>query len=778
MIELNEKDYYSIEQADEIIERAFAVGKVKSYNKQVFYKMICAFDIETTSFQSEDNIIDEYLYNYIYKRRVYITDISDDLKAKLKPFLLIDKNGISLDEFYVELRDMWPEWFSETIKPYEQIENILNALIENEPQKEKDKHSIVYCWQFAINGTVIFGRHMMEFVKLLNMIEKRMDPKEKVLIFVHNLAFEFQFLRKYLKWKKVFSIAPRKPLFARTECGIEFRCSYLLTNYSLAKLAEQLKIYNIKKLIGDLDYTKIRTPETPMTREEIQYCMNDVLILNAYIQECIIKEKHIFNIPYTATGYCRRYTRNKCLYLMPGYKHNTQYANKINSLTLEVNEYKMLKRCFAGGFTHCSYRYSGKILENVNSIDFTSSYPYCLLSEQYPMSKGKQVKPTKEQFKKYIKYYCCMFDLEIEGLETRPGINEHYISMSKCWQLQKYVIDNGRIERAAHLFITVTELDYKLIHRLYKVKKEHIYNMYIYKKDYLPRELIQAIIKLYKDKTELKGVPCKEDEYINGKALLNAVFGMMVTDISKDEILYENDEWSNKDKNIEKDIERYNKSKKRFLFYPWGVWCTAFARYNLFTGIMAFGDDYIYSDTDSLKVLNIEMHVDYIEKYNANCKKKLSIMCRHRDLDYSDLEPMTIKGIKKPLGVWDYETKNDPYIYFKSLGAKRYLTYQMQDGYHLTVAGVNKKKALPYLLDEYGTAVFEAFDNALIIPEEHTGKLTHCYIDYYDSGTVIDDCGNEYKYNTPSGIYLEKAPYCFDIAEDYIQFLKGVFITK
>ena len=56
-----------------------------------------------------------------------------------------------------------------------------------------------------------------------------------------------------------------------------------------------------------------------------------------------------------------------------------------------------------------------------------------------------------------------------------------------------------------------------------------------------------------------------------------------------------------KDK-IEDLLSRYNKSWSRFLFFPWGVWCTAYARKSLWAGIIACGPDYIYSDTDSLKL--------------------------------------------------------------------------------------------------------------------------------------------------------------------------------
>lgn len=783
MIRLDTENYYSIDDFKPIFEDAFKQGFVKSQKQIEYHKMILAFDIETTSFKDDDvSYNDAYLYNYLKGNKVRVYDVEDikGYNRRCPEITFSSEYGQYIDEFYDDLHIQWPEWFPETMSPDEMLDNIIYAVDENRPNDDAQKHGIIYCWQLAINGKVIFGRYIDDFINILTYIENTIADKQRVVIYCHNLAFEFQWIRSYIKWSKVFAIAPRKPIFAITEGGIEFRCSYVLTNFSLAKLADQLHHYKIKKLSGDLDYAIIRTPVTPMTRQEIQYCMNDVLVVSAYIQECLFKEKTLYNIPYTATGYCRRYTRNCCLYTK-GHNSNKAYRSLMQSLTIEdAEEYLQLKRAFQGGFTHTSFMYSGKLVFNADSLDFTSSYPFALLSEAYPMSKGRKVTITsKEQFDRYIELYCCIFDVEFYDLEPKGNMADHYISASKCFKKEKYVADNGRIESAAYVLTTLTNVDYKIIKHTYKFSKMVIHNMRIYKKGYLPKELIKAIIKLYQDKTTLKGVKGKEQEYLNGKALLNSVYGMMVTDISKEMFIYENT-WKTEPADIEKDIARYNHSMKRFLFYPWGVFCTAYARSNLIAGILEFSKDnsYLYSDTDSIKCINLDKHMAFINDYNRRCKKKLQLMCKYHDIDYSELEPMTIKGEKKPLGVYDHETKDDPYIMFKSLGAKRYLTYQKKEGYHLTVAGVNKHTALPYLLETYNDDIFDKFEQSLMIPEDHTGKLTHVYIDQPDSGIVIDDTGQEYRYYSPTAIYMEPASYCFDISEDYINYLKGVIITK
>ena len=781
MIELETNKIYSVSEADDIIEQAIKRGTCFKQKKLSYYNMICAFDIETSNYVSETETAykDSYLYNYIKSSKIRVLTTAP---CKTHEITFSRTQGENIDDYYSELCTLFPGVFSQSYDESEQVQEILDVLDANRPETEdNNKISIMYCWQFAIDGHVIFGRTWPEFMELMKKLQAHTNDTTRILIYVHNLAFEFQFIRCLFTWHKVFSIAPRKPIYAITDGGLEFRCSYILTNYSLAKLSDQLHKYKIAKL-DTLDYSLIRTPDTPLTWPEIRYCINDVLVVSAYIQECILKERYICYIPLTATGYCRRYARKMCLYGNSKKNRSKQY-NKYHDFmqTLKITsteEYKQLKRCFSGGFTHASAYYSGKLMTNVDSIDFTSSYPYvCLSSSGFPMSSAKEVKPkNRADFEHYLKYYWCMFDAEFIGIKP-TFINENYLSSSHCYVKEKCVTNNGRVVSADRIVTTICHIDFDIIRRTYKWKRLVIKNMRIYEKGYLPRELILAIIKLYQDKTQLKGVPGKETEYLNGKALLNSVYGMMVTDISKDEIIY-NDTWSSEPADLEKDITKHNNSNKRFLFYPWGVHVVKVATHNLWLGIMNFckdSNDYIYSDTDSIKCLNMDKHMDFITAYNKQCEKKLRLMCSKLNIDYSELEPLTIKGEKKPLGVYDHDGHYDR---FKTLGAKRYMVEE--DGkINITVSGVNKKVAVPYLLSTYKDKVFEAFNIGLEIPPGKTGKLTHVYIDGFQSGTITDYLGNEYHFREqPPGVFLEEAAYYFNIGMDYINYLKGVQYFK
>lgn len=655
--------------------------------------------------------------------------------------------------------------------------NISNSFdIETSSFYDNDeKVGLMYCWQLGVNGCAIFGRTFDELIETLKTLKRelRINIDKRLVIYVHNLSFEFQFIRKYFEWYEVFSIDSRRPIYAITTSGFEFRCSYILSGYTLEKCGEHLTKYKVEKLTGGLNYDLLRHTETPLNDIEMRYCLNDILVVMAMIQEKIEIEGNITKIPYTKTGYIRRYCRNNCMYVDDN-PHTKESANKykkyrqlMRNLTLESNEYSQLKRAFSGGFTHSSAKHTFETIENVSSYDFTSSYPYVMISELYPMSKSEIVNPQSlNEILEYCRMYCCVFDVRFEGLEAISL--EQYISSSKCVQSKGVLLNNGRIAMGDIVSLTITNIDFDIIQKCYKWDKMDVRNFRIYRKGYLPTDLVKSIVKLYKDKTLLKGVKGMEVEYLLAKEMLNAVYGMCVTDIARDEDLYINHTWECHEANIEKCIDMYNHSKNRFLFYPWGVFVTAYARRNLFTGIFEFGNDYIYSDTDSIKAINAEKHESYINRYNEITQKKLKRACEFHKIDYNDLCPKTQEGKTKLLGVWDYEGL---YKRFKTLGAKRYI-YETDKGLNITIAGTGKESTCKFLSTFNNP--FDIFDDDLTIPKEYTGKLTHTYIDNEKEGHITDYKGNTIHYKSLSGIHLEKADYNLSITSQYIDYILGV----
>lgn len=674
--------------------------------------------------------------------------------------------------------------YSKTVKKYFNVESAFDIETSSVMLENEQKFAFMYEWTFGIKDKnfICYGRTWEEFKDLCRQLQEYflLDSEHILVVYVHNLSYEFQFMRKYFNWLDVFAVDERKPVKALCSYGIEFRDSYILSGYSLEKLAENLVSHNIKKLVGDLDYNLTRTHITELTENELAYCNNDVEIVLAYINEQIEQYGSITKIPMTNTGRVRNFVKNKCYFTEKNHRKSSKgkyqrYKELMNELTLTTGEYTMLKRCFMGGFTHASMLYSGKLLHDVASIDFTSSYPYVMLSEKFPMSKPEKVNPTKEQFLKWVNddNVGLMFVVRFKGLQSKLSF-ETYLSESKCDVLENPIINNGRVFKADTVQTTITDIDFKILYKCYTWDSIEIANVHKFYMQYLPKPILLAIVELYEKKTTLKDVSGKEVEYLVNKGMLNSVYGMCVTDIVRDNISYE-DDWQLEKYTIEmmnEQIEKYNSSSNRFLYYPWGVWVTAYARKNLWNGILEIGIDYVYSDTDSVKFLNYEKHTEYINRYNLDVERKLKKMCKFRQIEFERLKPKTIKGVEKMIGVWDFE---GIYTHFKTLGAKRYLVRSKKDEkLHLTVAGLSKQNGVEYMLricnNDY-EKVFANFNDDLYIPENETGKHTHTYIDSPITSMITDYQNNVVEVTALSGVHLSPCEFTLSISQQYSKFL-------
>lgn len=673
----------------------------------------------------------------------------------------------------------------ETIRTNKKIEyiNLANGFdIETSSVKvEEEKAAFMYIWALGIghNKGVYYGRSWDDFLNVCELLQQsfNLNSERRLVIYVHNLGYEFQFMRKYFNWLEVFAVAERKPIKALCEYGIEFRCSYILSGYSLANTAKNLANYKIKKLVGDLDYSLVRTPHTPLTPAEMGYVNNDIEIVTAYIQEQIDLYGDVSKIPMTNTGRVRKHVRQECYYSSKNHRKSSKnkyskYRKIMGDLTIDSETYIQLKRAFMGGFTHANANYVGETLDNVSSIDFTSSYPAVMVSEKFPMSRFREKEiESVEHLDKLSKTRALVFNAKFHNLRWKIT-QETYISESKCFNLKNPVINNGRIVSADSLSTTITEIDYEIMKQVYEWDAISIADCRMAFKNYLPRSIIKSILDLYKDKTVLKGVEGSEVEYMLSKGMLNSIYGMSVTDIVKDNSVYNSGEWETEKVDIEEEIKDYNESKNRFLFYAWGLWVTAYARKNLWTGIIATGDDYVYSDTDSLKIKNYDKYVPYIQWFDSQIINKMQAMCELYKFPLEMLSPKTKTGESKTIGIWDFE---GTYSKFKTLGAKRYLTME-GDKLEITVAGLSKQNGLAYMRELAGNDenVFSLFTDSLYIPAERTGKMTHTYIDDELKFKCLDYLGNEETVNPLSSIHLESCDFTLNVADQYKQFLQNL----
>lgn len=566
---------------------------------------------------------------------------------------------------------------------------------------EDIEQSIMYIWQFSIlflddlHIDTVIGRTWTEFEFFLDQLMND-DNFAYYMIFVHNLSYEFQFLRGIYTFSddEVFVIKSRKILKCDMLDRFEFRCSYRQTNMGLESFTKKMKVEHAK-LSGEIfNYSKKRYPWTPLTDYELQYSVNDTVgLLEAMYKRMILANDNLYTLPLTSTGYVRRETK-KAMY---------GWARKHKDIFPTIDVFGLLEEAFRGGDTHANRYYSGIVIKadgkkilGIGSYDRSSSYPDVVLNCVFPMTRFVYIGSIDESDieKKLDRGKALLFRCKITGIEQIDKYyGAPYISYSKCRNVSRETLDNGRILSADYIETTLTDIDYEIIKQEYKWTKIEITECYESKYGALPEQLKDIFRRYYTDKTELKGIVEQELFYNLQKALLNAGYGMMVQSPVKKSLIFTeaSENLYAVDESVSREtlLAKYNRTA--FLPFQWGVWVTAWARLRLKEGINIVGDRYVYSDTDSVKYIKVRGdNIDELfDRYNSE-RKKQSISNSAYATD--------CHGVKHYMGVYEYE---DTYIEFATLGAKKYVYRTDDRKLHATIAGVNKKLA-PEELEKYG----------------------------------------------------------------------------
>lgn len=553
--------------------------------------------------------------------------------------------------------------------------NVIAAFDIETTRIKEIENSIMYIWMLHLHHhTTIIGRTWGEFESLLNTMQSELG-NDTLCIYVHNLSYEFQFLRAVHQFSndEVFAIDSRKVLKCNIGPCFEFRCSYLHSNMSLELYTSKMGVKH-RKLSGDeFDYSVSRYPWTELSEREMEYCIHDVVgLCEAIEKEMEVDGDTLYTIPLTSTGYVRRNAKRA----MRNAPHGM-----VKKMLPNIEIYKMCREAFRGGNTHANRYYSGRILKNVKSADRKSSYPEVLCNCLFPVSEFFP-EPTTDPDDLldliYRKKRAVLVRLSFSGIRLRdPLWGAPYLSRDKCRRIESGAYDNGRILSADYLETTLTDIDLNIVLDQYEFDDMCPINVAHARYGKLPQSFRDEVVSYFRAKTELKGVPGSEILYDKSKNLLNSLYGMCAQDPIKQSILFNGGEWAETDTPETELLDKSN--SKAFLAYQWGCWVTAHARAALEDGIKLAGDQFVYCDTDSVKYLG---NVDFSE-YNK---------CRVKESKKNGAYATDKKGTVHYMG--EYEADGH-YYEFKTMGAKKYAFSYADDPEHkthVTIAGVTKRK--------------------------------------------------------------------------------------
>lgn len=631
-------------------------------------------------------------------------------------------------------------------RPGKKKELYNNAVImlDTETSKKRDtsnhdNHIVAFTLSIRADSTnicTLWGNSPVECMDCIELVLKAM-PGDHTIIYVHNLAYDYTFLRRFLYDRfgyplEMLNTDSHYPIRIEFAGGLVFRDSLILAQKSLERWALDMDVEH-KKAVGFWDYDKIRNQGEPFTPEELKYIENDTL---AGV-ECIDKlskqlHHYIYAMPYTATGIVRETT----------YKiGNKNRAHEVfERISPPYQIYKLLELCFHGGYTHANRYLINEVIKGfIECYDFTSSYPYCMLAFKYPMGQFTKFRDASiDELVKLSDKYAFITKLILIDVEVKDNtVVMPVLQASKVINSVNVVADNGRILQASYVEIEVSELTLKIIRSQYRFRKHVCTDIYYSTKRYLPRWFTDIVYQLFYDKSTLKGKDPLNYQISKGK--LNSCYGMCVQKAIQNEIVenYDTGEYSTLIRDGQTEYNKYLHNRKKVLPYMWGCWVTEYAQYNLLMRLGPCAGTWIYSDTDSVYGVNFDRKA--IKAYNDECIKILT------DRGYP---PVVCEGKTYALGV---ATLDGEYTEFKTVGAKRYTCRSVKDNkLKITVAGV-PKKGVEALKDDINN-----FAKGLIFPGTVSGKKAHEY--RYVEEIYTDPDGNI----TGDSINLTPCDYLLD----------------
>lgn len=486
----------------------------------------------------------------------------------------------------------------------------------------------IYQWAFTYNHETVWGRKPSELIECLDKIRRvnKLTYQEQyrryIIVYVHNLSYDFEYIKQWLREyaarvneskKTVGFSLQSSPLCAEHEttlavgshqvlswqiAGLEFRCSYRLSGYSLAKWAKNLNAKGRKKE-GYVDYKKIRYQDTELTDDDFEYMFADVEVLAECVEiQMKVHDDTIKSIPLTVTGYVRRDTRQT-------FKKDKKNHQHFISTRLDTATYIDCREAFAGGLTHGNRYLAGitvrlqdgkrvseyyddsensgvehfqevleqngknHVIQYIKHRDFASHYPSqqrCYYApctkfiKHYDVRNHADNPITLKEVMNLMKTRCCLFTVRIENMQIKEGITLPYAQFSKFAPNKeegaKLYCDNGRVlKMEGATVITCTEIDLKWILKQYRIGNLLFLTIRVARKGKFPKYLQDTVDKFFFLKSDLKakvkqrekelkelGLNRDTDETLLDlnrdlmivKGMLNGIYGMSATDPIRD----------------------------------------------------------------------------------------------------------------------------------------------------------------------------------------------------------------------------------------------------
>ena len=553
-------------------------------------------------------------------------------------------------------------------------------------------------WAYAICeigniNNFYYGNSIDEFIEFCK------NKRENYVLYFHNLKFDGEYIFNYLLNNDYKCIKDKKDredktfttlisdtgqfysieIFFETKNKkhinkVTIYDSLKILNFSVDKIAKDFNL-PIRKL--ELDYHAKREIGHILTEEEIDYIKNDVEIMARALEFMFNENLKKMTIGSDALN---------------NYKEmNTNFSKYFPLLPYQID--LDIRRSYKGGFTYLNEIYKEKETGSGIVLDVNSLYPSVMKYEKLPFGEPIYFEGEYKEdklYSLYIQTFSCSFELKdgkIPSIQIKNNLSfvpNEYIKSSK-----------GDI-----VTLTLTNVDLKLFFENYNVYDLTYHSGWKFKG-------IKGLFTQYIDYWSEKKINAKKEGnnvlYIISKLMLNSLYGKFGLNPNvQGKYPYLNEEGIVK-------YKMYPKEIRDSIYIPVASFITSYARNKTIRTSQAIKDYtiknynkdyYIYSDTDSIHLLDID----------ENILKSF--------VDIDDYK----------LGAWKIESK---FIKGKYIRQKCYIELGYDDKLNVTVAGLPKK------LGKYIT--FENFNKGLQILASDTEKEHKLTFKHVKGGVILAD---------------------------------------
>lgn len=221
------------------------------------------------------------------------------------------------------------------------------------------------------------------------------------VIAAYNLMFDMQTLMLALTRSYTISVNAQTAtsVYTLDLCiGDDVVCRFWDTFYlEMGGLRAMGETCGLPKAVGDWDYSLVRTPETPLTEDELFYARRDVQVIPQYLQ-WLLRANHWLTSDMlgcrvlTKTSLVRQMARREIggrrVTLRDGKKLTLQRAFEITcnqEFPRNYESYALRKACFRGGLTFTSAKTANVVVDNVASLDVTSMHHAFINGRRLPV---------------------------------------------------------------------------------------------------------------------------------------------------------------------------------------------------------------------------------------------------------------------------------------------------------------------------------------------------------------------------------------------------------